>query len=56
MAFRELQAEFYALPDEMKKVLYDFMHEYTEDIINGMQKRLNYTEPLKVIGLGDYKI
>ena len=52
----KIQAEFDALPNEMKKALYDFMYEYTEEIIDSMQKRLNYTEPLKVIGLGDYKI
>lgn len=55
-AFRKLQAEFDALHDDEKKVLCDMMFEHVEDIICGACNNLKHTEPLRVTGLGDYKI
>lgn len=55
-AFRKLQAEFDALHDDEKKELCDMMFEHVENIIWGACNNLKYTEPLRVIGIGDYKI
>lgn len=55
-AFRKLQAELDALHDDEKKVLCDMMFEHVENIIRDADNNLKYTEPLRVTGLGDYKI
>lgn len=55
-AYEELCAEFDALPEAMKKDMRDFLFEYTESIMKSIEDSLKYTEPLRVIGLGDYKI
>ena len=55
-AIRELNAKFDALHDDEKKELYDMMFEHVENIIRDADNNLKYTEPLRVTGLGDYKI
>lgn len=55
-AIRELNAEFDALGDEEKKELCDMLFEHVGYIIRGACNNLKYTEPLRVTGLGDYKI
>ena len=55
-AIRELNAKFDALSDEEKKKLFDMMFEHVENIIWDADNNLKYTEPLRVTGLGDYKI
>ena len=55
-AIRELNAKFDALHDDEKKKLFDMMFEHVENIIRDADNNLKYTEPFRVIGLGDYKI
>lgn len=55
-AIRELNAKFDALHDDEKKELCDMMFEHVENIIWDADNNLKYTEPLRVTGLGDYKI
>ena len=55
-AIRDLNAKFDALHDDEKKKLFDMMFEHVENIIRDADNNLKYTEPFRVIGLGDYKI
>lgn len=53
---RRVQEKFDAMPEPVKKELLDLLFEETERIIRNVGENMKYTEPLRVIGLGDYKI
>lgn len=38
-AFQKLQTDFNALPEPIKKEMYDMLFEHTEKIIESMQKK-----------------
>lgn len=52
----ELQAMFDAYPEQEKKELYDTLFKHTEEIIKGCSDNLKYTEPLRIIGYGHFKL
>ena len=52
----KLYAKLDALPEQTKKELCDIMFKHIEEMIKRVRNNLKYTEPLRTIGYGPFKI
>lgn len=52
----KLYAKLDALPEQTEKELCDIMFKHMEEMIKRVRNNLKYTEPLRIIGHGPFKI